>query len=196
VKRDYVRSVAIDPDLPGSTSELRAIFDGLESNAGTWIASEGTILKDSHFEHVLDMRYGDQAYDLRVALSPALRESLDAAELRELFHQAHERTYNFRDLDTRVEITTARVRVVGKVPEVALPTTGTTAKPSGSASRRFYWDGRYCDASVHIRRELGAGAAVNGPAIIEQEDTTIVVLDGWRGSIDGTGNLIIERNIS
>lgn len=193
VKRDYVRSKFLDLRRAGAESELRLLFESLEADAAGWIASEGVILGESRFEHVLDMRYGGQAYDLAVALSPALRESLDFGELQELFHQAHERVYNFRDLDTHVEVTTVRLRVVGKVPDIRLPKAAPGGDLAASARRRLFWNGTEHDAAVYLRKQLGFGAKVHGPAIIEQEDTTILVLDGWVGSVDGIGNLIIER---
>lgn len=197
VKRDYVRSIFINLDDPDASETLRRTFSTLEEDAATWIAAEGAILGESSFEHVVDMRYGEQAYDLRVPLDAALRDSLDAAALQELFHRAHERTYNFRDLDTHVEITTVRVRVVGKVPDIGLPKTTSSGGASVAAkTRRFYWDGAYREADVHLRNQLSAGSRVAGPAIVEQEDTTILVLGGWGGMVDGAGNLIIRKDQS
>lgn len=193
VKRDYVRSAFINLDDPAAGDILRRTFETLEADAGAWIASEGAILGESTFEHVVDMRYGEQAYDLRVPLDEALRRTLDLEALTELFHQAHERSYNFRDLEAHVEITTVRVRVVGKVPDVGLPKNAATSSAAPAQSRRFYWDGAYRDASVYIRNQLAEGATVPGPAIIEQEDTTILVLHGWQGSVDSVGNLIIRK---
>lgn len=196
VKRDYVRSMFVNLDDPSSGAALRSTFETLEADASAWIALEGSILGESAFEHVVDMRYGEQAYDLRVPLDAALRDSLDLDALTELFHQAHERAYNFRDLDAHVEITTVRVRVVGKVPDVGLPKNATSAATQAAQTRRFYWDGAYRDATVHMRNQLAEGATVTGPAIVEQEDTTILVLHGWHGSVDGVGNLIIRKDVA
>lgn len=193
VKRDYVGSIFINLDDADAGAVLRRTFEQLEADAGSWIAREGSILGESGFEHVVDMRYGEQAYDLRVPLDDTLRASLDLDQLTELFHQAHERAYNFRDLDAHVEITTVRVRVVGKVPDIGLPKNAAPAAATTPPPRRFYWDGAYRDAAVYMRNELAEGAIVPGPAIVEQEDTTILVLHGWQGSVDGVGNLIIRK---
>ncbi|HEY4910799.1 MAG TPA: hypothetical protein VIJ73_14920, partial [Methylomirabilota bacterium] len=49
------------------------------------------------------------------------------------------------------------------------------------------------DAAVYNRRDLLAGQHVDGPAVIEQEDTTTLVPAGFRASVDAFGNLVIER---
>ena len=49
---------------------------------------------------------------------------------------------------------------------------------------------------MHLRNQLSAGSRVAGPAIVEQEDTTILVLGGWGGMVDGAGNLIIRKDQS
>lgn len=54
-------------------------------------------------------------------------------------------------------------------------------------------DGSAQDAAVHPRSALGEGACIEGPAIIEQDDTTILILRGWQGQVDQAGNLILRR---
>lgn len=128
-----------------------------------------------------------------VNCAAGLRDTLDPDALAELYHQAHERSYNFRDVDSHVEARTIRLRVVGEVPQIAMPRAAAGKAASARGTRRFYWNGADHAARVYLRNELEADAVLEGPAIIEQEDTTIVILDGWRGSVDDAGNLIIER---
>jgi N-methylhydantoinase A len=193
VKRDYVRSRHLDIGEGSAAGDLRAGFEALEAEAEEWVASEGGILGERRFERSLDMRYGEQAYDLPVAIEEELRRSFDPARLGELFHQTHERSYNFRDLDARIEITTLRLRVVGKVPDIGLPKALNGAAVPARSSRPIYWDGAYRDAAVYLRGDLGHGSTVEGPAIVEQEDTTVVILAGWRGAVDEIGNLILRK---
>ena len=48
------------------------------------------------------------------------------------------------------------------------------------------------DAVVYERAALAAGSIVEGPAIIEQEDTTILIAPGWRGQTTASGALLLE----
>ena len=65
------------------------------------------------------------------------------------------------------------------------------AQPAGRRSIH-YRKHRY-DAAVYHRRDLLSGQHVDGPAVIEQEDTTTLVPAGFRASVDTFGNLVIER---
>jgi N-methylhydantoinase A len=59
---------------------------------------------------------------------------------------------------------------------------------------RFVWDaGRFVDADVYARDRLGADAAFDGPAIVEQYDTTCWIPAGWRASAGAAGTLVLER---
>ena len=60
--------------------------------------------------------------------------------------------------------------------------------------RRDIWiDGRTVAATIYERDRLDIGAAVAGPAVVEQFDATTVVPPGWRGRVDGFRNLVLER---
>jgi N-methylhydantoinase A len=140
------------------------------------------------------MRYSGQAFDLPVPLPEALRRRPDAAALTELFHQAHEKIYSFRDPSSSVEITAERLRVVGEIPPIALPRlSGEAQAPHPATTRRLFLDGEYLAAAVYRRDDLRRGQALRGPAIIEQEDTTTLVLPGWSAGVDEIGNLLIAR---
>ena len=51
----------------------------------------------------------------------------------------------------------------------------------------------WIEAALYERAQLGAGAAIAGPAVVEQADTTTWILPGWRASVDEVGNLILAR---
>ncbi|MBM3522346.1 MAG: hydantoinase/oxoprolinase family protein, partial [Alphaproteobacteria bacterium] len=195
VKRDYVRSRMLYlRDGKPALDALAETFAALRSDAASWIKAEGEILGATAFEAIADMRYAGQAYDLPVPIAESLALAPTVEALTELFHQAHEKTFGFRDLDSAAEITTARLRVTGKVPPIEIPPLAVSTREARPiAQRRVVWDGSYHDASVYFRRDLPAGFSLAGPAVIEQEDTTIWIIPGWRGSVDSFGNLVIVR---
>ncbi len=194
VKRDFVSSRLIRlADGASALAELTRCYDRLESVAREWIASEGSLLGGMRYEVTADMRYGGQAFDLPVTLPDALRRVPDAATLTELFHQAHEKIYSFRDLGSTVEITTERLRVVGEIPPVSLAPRAAMVIGNGAMTRSVFLDGGEAAAQVHRREALPTDAMLAGPAIIEQEDTTTVVLPGWTATTDGSGNLVLQR---
>ncbi|MGI6853600.1 hydantoinase/oxoprolinase family protein [Mesorhizobium sp. 1B3] len=195
VKRDYVRSAHFDLSGDEKAPQMIAgLARAMADEARDWVAQEGEILKGHDVVVSLDMRYRGQAFDLPVKCEWD-GASIDAAAAVEGFHRAHERLYHFRDTETAVEITTIRLRVTGHVEPVNTAAAPTEARPAVSGeSRDLYWKGAAHRAEVLSRDGLGVGAAFRGPVILEQEDTTVVVLPGWHGHVDMAGNLIIEKN--
>ncbi len=191
VKRDFVASRFLRlADGAAALEELARHYARLRETASAWIASEGDILGATRFEATADMRYAGQAFDLPVRLPDALP---DTAALEELFHQAHEKIYSFRDTDSRVEITTERLRVVGTIPPIELPELTGHGASGKAAVRRIYLEDGPHEAAVWQRDQLAMGQEIAGPAIVEQEDTTTVILPGWTARVDRIGNIIATR---
>ena len=71
-----------------------------------------------------------------------------------------------------------------------------TGDPKPRGERRLFRKGAWLTASVYARDALGAGDRIEGPAIIEQEDTTTILLPGWLARADAVGNLLLERQAS
>ena len=191
VKRDFVASRFLNlADGPVALDELSRQYQRLETIAAEWIAAEGDILGATRFEATADLRYAGQAFDLQVRLPEALRRRPDAAAISELFHQAHEKIYSFRDPDSSVEITAERLRVVGTIPPIDLPGIVAGAQSAGSDTRRIYLESGWQTATVWQRDQLAEEATIPGPAIIEQEDTTTLIRPDWTATVDRIGNII------
>jgi N-methylhydantoinase A len=94
-----------------------------------------------------------------------------------------------------VETATARLGVVGKVPPVELPQAA-PGQPVLQHSRPLWHGGHQISAAVFQRTELGAGALIRGPAIVEQLDTTTFILPGWQARADQLGALHLTREVA
>ena len=132
-----------------------------------------------------DLRYGGQSFELTV--------DADAPEkLGARFHAAHEGRYGYRMEDEPVEL--VNLRLVATVP-VEKPKLD-EPEPSGEAEagrREANFDGEWREVPVLDREKMGRGSPVGGPAIVEFREATCVVRPGWRGEVDGVGNLVLER---
>jgi N-methylhydantoinase A len=90
-----------------------------------------------------------------------------------------------------------RTAVIGRRPTVSLD--GLAAAPARGApagakagSRRAWFDGAWDDTPIYRRERLAVGVRFDGPAIVEQFDSTTVVEPGDRVEVDASGNLIIS----
>jgi N-methylhydantoinase A len=196
VKRAYAASLGADRrDL--AKGAVWPQFRQLEADAKAWIAQEGQLLSESAFEYSADMRYRGQAFNIEVRIPADVRDNSETGELYELFHREHERLYGFREETGIVEAVTARVTVSAQVCRVPLARMAPVAHPdTRPGTRDVYHDGAWRPYAIYQRDALPAGTRIEGPAIIEQSDTTIPLLSGWSATIDPFGNLVMERGTS
>ena len=197
LRRDFVRParVAIGDGGPGfaRVTELAA---SLADEAQAWIAREGALIRGHSLQTTADMRYPGQSHELPIALSGAGGVLLDEAAAVEAFHRAHERAYGFREAGSAVEVMNMRLAVTGQLDPVTLPRVAAgAAAPAPAEIRRVHLESGF-DAPVFARAALGAGARVAGPAIVEQPDTTTLVLPGWEVAVDDHGSMILRRSPS
>ena len=177
LRRDYVSPYLVALDQVDE-KELESRYGGMEESA------EGD-LDGPNLLRRADLRYRGQSFELTV----------DAGSLGDLeggFHAAHEGRYGYRMEDEAVEL--VNLRLVATVP-VEKPAMN-EPEPSGVAEagrREANFDGEWREVPVLDRGEMGKGSEVEGPAIVEFRESTCVVRPGWRGAVDGVGNLVLER---
>ena len=195
VRRDYVRTaqhLVGSPEVldrgPDGWPAIAVLLAELEGEAEGWVSREGSLVGAHDFVVSFNLRYPSQAYELTVIVPSEMRDGLNGEAVARLFHEEHHRRYGFSDPATPVQTTTIRLGVLGRVAPVDLPVAAPgSAEPSG---RRSVWhDGRSLAVDVYPRAEVGAGASMRGPAIIEQADTTTFLLPGWEAHADRLGTL-------
>ena len=196
VRRDYVRTAqhligspaVVDPSRDGWPA-IAAMLKELEREAVAWVSREGDLVGAHDFVVSFNLRYPSQAYELTIIIPPERKVALSGAGVADLFHEEHHRRYGFSDPETPVQTTTIRLGVIGRVAPVELPSAepGPAAEPTGR--RRVWYEGRGLCVDVYARAGVGAGSVVEGPAIIEQADTTTFLLPGWRARADRLGTL-------
>jgi N-methylhydantoinase A len=175
-----------------TADEVRAIFADLETRATQrlrgWFDGPVTV------ERSAEMRYGEQIFEIDVTLdgidldSPAL-----IAEIEARFHRRHEELYTYASPEQEVVFVNARVAASGAVSvreqdaRVAISTV-----PSTPRGRRQAWFGAWRKVDVYALDDLKPGQALEGPAIIEAETTTVVINDSDILSVNPLGWLDIR----
>jgi N-methylhydantoinase A len=194
VLEDAVQSVRLRLD-DGALPALAAQYRALEARLAAWLAEHGLEPLAVRFRHTADMRYVGQSYEIEVELDPRWLDAGDRAALAAAFHRGHERRYGHADARAPAEIVDIRVQMRGVMPRVPL-----AEVPAGSGSpvprsrRTVRLDGAPVTAAVFARDGLGRGDRIEGPAIVEQDDTTVLVPAGFGGTVDRHGNLHVRRS--
>ena len=177
LRRDYVRPylAALD-DLDGEAFEGR--YREMED------AASGD-LEGPEYARRADLRYEGQSFELTV-------DAHAPGNLEEDFHAAHEGRYGYKMEDEPVELVNLRLVATVPVEKPVLDEPG----PAGGARtgrRGANFDGTSREVPVFDREKMGKGDEVEGPAVVEFRESTCVVRPGWRGAVDGVGNLVLGR---
>lgn len=180
-----------------SINQLKQDYEMLSRKATDWVSQQNIQhINQTSILLLADARYQGQAFEIELPLSiDWLKQEQDIHQLIEAFHKLHQRQYGHRDDQAKIEFTHLRVRVIGETPPLPFSpvheSIGQSLKPY--EYRRIFIEEKEYEASVYNRDTLSVGSIVNGPAIIEQDDTTTLILPNWTGSIDLSGNLVISK---
>jgi N-methylhydantoinase A len=180
-----------------SPEELDAEFGTLEAEGRERLEAEGVPEDRMTFQRTIAMRYQGQWRSLSVEVDAG---PVDIGEIVKRFQDEHEREFAYRrEDDAPVEIYQLALRAVGITPKPELAShelEPDVALPEPVARRPVHFDESddAQDTPVYERDALRAGAAVDGPAIIQQLDSTVVVPPGVTAEVDE--HLIIRMNIS
>jgi N-methylhydantoinase A len=193
LRRDFVRSLG-KARVHRAGDRLWANWQALEELAEGWLVAENVPVVGRRLVHAVDMQYAGQSFSLTVTVPEPVRAAEDVQGVIDAFHQAHEAIYGFREPDHAVEAVTQRLSIIGEVAKVAMPELAPgEPSPAAHGQRPVFHAGAWLEANVFRREELGAGSAVAGPAVVEQDDTTLWLPPGWRLAADRQGLLVVTR---
>jgi len=174
-----------------SDNEVRELFAQLEQQAAGRLRAwfKGPIA----IERSAEMRYGEQIFEIDVALNNLDWASVDIVDrIEERFHLRHEELYTYASPDQEVVFVNARVAAIGIIPKGANARRNEPAlsacSPSGTRKALFRtWQ----EVPVYDLETLRPGHTIEGPAIIEAETTTVVIAAGDHMTVNNLGWLDI-----
>jgi 5-oxoprolinase (ATP-hydrolysing) len=119
----------------------------------------------------------------------------DEAAMRDAFEAAYRRRFSFLMPDRALIVEALSVEAVGKTFEASWvdpPAAAESGEPVSTA--RMYSAGELRDSAVYLRDSLAIGQAVEGPALIAEQNATTVVDLGWRARVTAQNHLVLERS--
>ena len=185
--RDRAVEVRLDDDGAAALDEA---LDALAGEARAELAGQGIASERIAVHRRAHVRY--EGTD-----TPDLVEAGAAPVMKARFEEAHRRRYGFVMPEKALVIEAASVEAVGAVEEASNPfatgSGGVGPPPEPVANVAVHAGGAERRTPVFRREALGAGNAVDGPAIVLESTATTVVEPGWRALIAPSGDLILER---
>jgi N-methylhydantoinase A len=196
IRHDFVRTrVARGAQI--NAQQLAPLYDELELEASDALQRDGVAADKRLVQRSGDLRYLGQAYEVNVPLDAGPIDDDAATTLVQRFHQLHQQLYAHSHPDKPVEFVSGRVAAIGTLsaPQVQKPPRS-TRKAQPLERRCVYFDetSAFEQTAIYARADLAPDDAFDGPAIVEQVDTTTVIHPGQQASVDEFGNLLIAIN--
>ncbi len=176
-------------------------FDELEARVTERLAGEGFKPETMLLTHFLDMRYGGQAYEIRIPMAVDGRPIIECVDdAISAFHASHKDLYGY-SYEGREHVELVNIGVTGlgllKRPQIPVVASGGSAPDAAlrDTTEVYFPQSRgKVSCPIFVRDQLKAGNLIDGPAIIEQYDSTTVVNPGWHGRIDEWGCLVLTKS--
>lgn len=166
-------------------TEINDILDDLRRKATD--VQEGLELHPS-----VDLRYHGQTFNLTVEI-PTI--DLDAANLTALidrFETKYESVYGITNEDEPIEAVTWRLEAADPVEEVVLTVGDGDIDEAHQGTRTAYDGEQFVTFDIYSRYDLPRDCSIEGPAVIEEAESTTVVGKGTSFHVDATGNLVLD----
>lgn len=191
LRHDFVRTV--NRPLDGiDTETIHAIFDEQAEQGRRLIAQDRIRLTRLRTEYSVDMQFIGQTHLLRV---PLAHGKPSRGELQAGFEAAYHNRFRVKLPTIRANLVNLNVSVIGERPELNLSAlidgSGRRMRAEPTDVRQVWFDG-WVETPVYLRDHLPLSLCLQGPAIIEQMDTTTVIEPGCTVTSDPDGNLIVE----
>jgi N-methylhydantoinase A len=194
VKHEFTKPLhKIEAEL--DYKKLNREFDALVKKAEKTLRREGMQTEQIRIERFVDVKYFSQSRFFTVEVPPGPVHSL--AGITESFMTAMQAAYGYTLPPgyAPVELVNLRVIAMGEIPKPDLPELKSSTPLEAARKRpRKVWfrDTGFVEAAIYERGKLPVGATFDGPAIVEQADTTTVMPPGTHCTVDKHGNLIIK----
>lgn len=191
LRHDFVRTLNRPLDAL-DIARVHAILAEQEAEGRRLISLEKVQVSDIRAEYSADMQFVGQTHLLRVPLPSATPST---ADLQRLFEAAYHARFKVDLPEIRASLMNLNVSVTGRRAELDLSRLIAPEDRRDHAepqARRPVWFDGWVETPVYWRDHLPLRVELQGPAIIEQMDTTLVVEPGCRVTSDSDGNLIVE----
>ena len=185
--RSYVRK--LDDVGPQEREEL---LDEMRNEGRAVLSRAGVPDRDVTIRYAIDARYYGQGNEITIWLGEGETFPADLDTVRSEFAKQYEAVYGMTIPDVSVEVVTWRISAVARAPYVALSVQAdaTTPQQKGERPVRFSRHEEPLVTPVFDRATLGVGARIQGPALIEERETTAVLRPGWVATVNEHGSII------
>jgi len=181
---DAVRS-RLEPVDEDTLQRVESLFQQLEEQNAE-VLSHSNVTDITH-ERSIDMRYVGQGFEVTVPVEPD-------SDLKEAFEAAYVRAHGRKGPDVPIEAISWRVLTRGPDPELKLVAAPTGEGEAQKGTRDVWFDDAYVETPIYNRYRMSVGERIEGPAIVEERESTTVVGKDASATVAEDGSLIVEMS--
>jgi N-methylhydantoinase A len=198
IKYNYMASTPMRLDAQAPIEILEDRFRALEHDGIAAMQAEGIARSRIAFKRSIDMRYVGQVHECTVDIGNTPVDAANLPRIQQLFHDLHKQLFTYSEPDSMVEVVNIESTVYGKtalMSPLQLPHGGNPQDAiHDTRAMIFSADGTTVMTPVYDGEKLGARDTIDGPAVIEEPSTTVVVSPGWTARLDDSGTYVITRS--
>ncbi len=176
-------------------AEVNTFLASMENDGYDFLAQSGIDKSDATVERVVEMRYAGQGHEITIELPSGELNESSISEIEKRFEKEYEFRYNRSIEGMSLEMVTWRVVVQGPIPQMKVKQFSTTASDADAYKgvRKVYFEETgYLDCPVYDRYALKPNEKFDGPAIIEETESTTVIGVNSTIMVDTDKNIIID----
>jgi N-methylhydantoinase A len=194
VRIDLARSM-VRPMASVDIAERDTLLTELRDEGRRVLAAAGVAAEDIRFRYGVDARYVGQGNEITIWVGEGDEWPVDYQQVVELFEADYRRIYGLTIPDVGVEAVTWRLSAFASAAPVEPRTEVGTGEGAVYRIRpvRFSRGSAAVDTPVYRRADLGIGQTIEGPAIVEERETTAVIRPGWTATVASDGSLVADR---
>ncbi len=177
--------------------QLNKLFDELEENGRSFLRKSGFKDIDVTVTRQSDMRYLGQGFEIKVSIPNGTLTHETITEIESNFSEVYKTLYSRTIDDVPIESVTWRVLTKGPSPEIRLQQVFDDHSKNalkGHRKVRFAEMDSSVECPVYSRYGLTNGDKMNGPAIIEEKESTFVIGPNSQFSVDHQMNIVVDMN--
>jgi N-methylhydantoinase A len=196
IGREYSQSYVVRADKV-DFARLENMFGQMTKKAEIDLAESAVRTTDLIWKRTAQMRYVGQFFEIEVPLEHTLNSAEDLAPILRAFHAKHKELYGFQLRERGIEIRTLSLRAtVARTYALKAPQLSRgEADPSGALKRmrRCLFGEDWIETPCYDGSALLAGNVIAGPAIIEEEATTVVIPETFTCRVDDSRTYVLTR---
>ncbi len=190
---EQVQSHPLRLDDPAAAARINDVLREVQAETRTRITAAGIPDAAVVTERSADMRLFGQLHEINIPLPDGEITDATMPAIRAAFATAYAARYTSVYEGVAIQLVSIRIRARGPIPELTLTQASSAATgPALKSTRQAFFNDRFHDTQVYDRYALRPGVHIDGPAIIEERESTTILAPGDSMTVDETGTMRIR----